>query len=527
MISGSIEIQRGDYTGGGKASAQIKNMLSSLGISYEIMKKAMIAVFEAEMNIIIHSYGGKIFYKVDEEKLEIEAIDNGPGISDVILAMKEGYSTAPPEARELGYGAGMGLPNIKKNTDFFYIASSGKGTIIKFFIKLYANESFEEIDLAVECDSKKCKKCLACVRECPTRAIRIKEGEVIILAHRCINCNRCVEVCPTGVFNFSLVHKNLDLSSSFMESTNLILPNPIAGKLYSEGKWLSCKKHLKEKYNIDLVSLFPWELALRKAITEYIRSPDTKYSPIISPVCPSVIQWLQTEYPSLTIYIAPYLYPFLACIEFYSSRGRVIYVPLCASQVVAVKSLYKNSDRVELLHPQMFYELIRGIDAEPIFISEDSGSTNLFIDESQSVMGIISVKRFLDKFEKGKVAKNLKYVELYNCYGGCYGFPFTDIEPYSLKAILREKGFYDFNGNLDAKSVFRASELKMRKGIRLGANMKESLQKLSLIEDVYKGLPGRDCAVCGAPRCLEFAEEVAIYNVSINRCPYLENKKGE
>ncbi len=526
MIRGSIEIQKGDYAGGGKASALIKGILNNLMVSPEIIKKAMIAIFEAEMNIIIHSYGGKIIYKIDEEKLEIEAVDKGPGISNVVLAIKEGYSTAPPLARELGFGAGMGLPNIKKNTDFFSITSSEKGTILKFFIKLTPSENSVEIPVSITFDSKKCKKCLACIKECPTRAIRLRENDIVVLDHRCINCNRCIEICPTGVFDLSLSQNGFNEDSFFEEFKTLILPTPIAGKLYLEGKWWALNRYMKNKFGIDVVSLLPWELALQKAIDEYSKDSETKNFPVIFPACPSVIQWIQTEYPSLIVNVAPFLFPFLASIEGYAGQGKVLYVPLCPSQIVSIESLYEKSGVVKLLHPKFFYKLIKDLTPEINAESKCIKRLEKYANEYLNITGIIPVRKFLDNLERERLRTDLKIVGLYNCYGGCFGFPYTDVEPYYLSWHINN----DFSGLIedgDAKHIFRVSNLRIRKGIRLGSNMKESLQKLSMIEKVYKILPGRDCAVCGAPRCADFAEEVAVYAFKVNRCPYVGNEVDE
>lgn len=528
MISGSIKVERGDYKGGGRASAEIKRILNQMGTSSEIIKKAMIAIFEAEMNIIIHSYGGEIVYRLDEEKLEVEAVDTGPGISDVVLAMKEGYSTAPSEARELGYGAGMGLPNIRKNTDFFCITTSPKGTVLKFHIKLTLQEGFEEIPIKVVYESEKCKLCLDCVKECPTKAIRLRNEGVTILSHRCVNCNRCVEVCPTGVFDFLLDYTQLDLREFLGNFTRVVVPTPIASKLHLEGKWIPWINFMKKEYGIDVISLIPWERALTEAIENYINGIEIRRLPVVATVCPSVIQWIQTEYPSLLDNVAPYLFPFVTSIDYFAKDGKVLYVPICPSQIVTVDLLYKNSANIGLLHPRKLFDFIREIKSDPTRNQVGNIHFENKIDRRHNyiISGVIPVKKFLDKLEKGKVGKELKFVELYACYGGCYGFPFTDAEPNYLRWFSCRSEILSIDEVDNVNSLFRASSLKPRKGVRLALSMKDSLEKLSLIQSVSERLPGRDCGVCGAPKCLDFAEEVVIYNANISRCPYtLKNGK--
>ncbi len=125
-------IKRGDFSRGGEASSQLKSILQKLGIPTKVIRKISIATYELEMNIIIHSEGGKLKVKVDSEKIKIIAKDDGPGIEDVEQAFKPGYSTADESIRELGFGAGMGLCNIERYSDEIDVESElGEGTRIE------------------------------------------------------------------------------------------------------------------------------------------------------------------------------------------------------------------------------------------------------------------------------------------------------------------------------------------------------------------------------------------------------------
>ncbi len=136
-VSLHYNIEPGDYIKGGEASSNIKKALMQLGISSSFIKKASIAAYEAEMNIVIHSYGGSLDVNIYKDQIQILASDKGPGIDNISLAMTEGYSTASDTAREMGFGGGMGLPNMKRSCDFFEISScSGSNTSIRMIIKL-------------------------------------------------------------------------------------------------------------------------------------------------------------------------------------------------------------------------------------------------------------------------------------------------------------------------------------------------------------------------------------------------------
>ena len=112
-------------------SASIKRKLKQLGVPSLVLRRVAVASYEVELNLVIHSLGGVLILEVDETGVRLTSQDVGPGIPDISLAMREGYSTANEEARSLGFGAGMGLPNMKRNADDFEIESEvGKGTRI-------------------------------------------------------------------------------------------------------------------------------------------------------------------------------------------------------------------------------------------------------------------------------------------------------------------------------------------------------------------------------------------------------------
>lgn len=131
------EVHNDDFSRAGEASSQIKQKLKQLAIDSSVVRRIAIATYEAEINLVIHSNGGGIEVFIKPSAIEIYVEDKGPGIENIELAMTQGYSTASPFAREMGFGAGMGLPNMKKVSDEFEIYSEkGKGTFIKMVIDL-------------------------------------------------------------------------------------------------------------------------------------------------------------------------------------------------------------------------------------------------------------------------------------------------------------------------------------------------------------------------------------------------------
>lgn len=107
----------------GTASSSVKKTLKQLNINPAVIKRVVVALYEAEVNAIAHAYGGKVLVDIDASKIKMVVADKGPGIPDIALAMQEGYSTARPEVRDMGFGAGMGLPNMQKNVDKLNVTS--------------------------------------------------------------------------------------------------------------------------------------------------------------------------------------------------------------------------------------------------------------------------------------------------------------------------------------------------------------------------------------------------------------------
>lgn len=129
------DVLKDDFSRAGEASSNIKKILRQLGIDASVIRRVAIVTYESEMNIVIHSNGGKMIVNICPELISITAQDEGPGIENIDLAMQEGYSTASNRVRELGFGAGMGLPNIRNHSDEFTIKSEkGASTVLNIII---------------------------------------------------------------------------------------------------------------------------------------------------------------------------------------------------------------------------------------------------------------------------------------------------------------------------------------------------------------------------------------------------------
>ena len=133
----TYHISPDDFTRAGEASSDVKRKLKQMGVSPDAIRKVAIAMYEGEINMVIHAKGGEITVEITTEQIRMVLADVGPGIPDVELAMKERFSTAGPGARELGFGAGMGLPNMKHYSDELHVETQlGKGTTVTVRIRI-------------------------------------------------------------------------------------------------------------------------------------------------------------------------------------------------------------------------------------------------------------------------------------------------------------------------------------------------------------------------------------------------------
>ena len=133
----TYDISADDFTRAGEASSDVKRKLKQMGVDPEAIRKVAIAMYEGEINMVIHASGGLITVEITPQQIKMVLADVGPGIPDVELAMQAGYSTAPDEVRSLGFGAGMGLPNMKKYSDVLEVDTTlGVGTTVRMVVKI-------------------------------------------------------------------------------------------------------------------------------------------------------------------------------------------------------------------------------------------------------------------------------------------------------------------------------------------------------------------------------------------------------
>jgi serine/threonine-protein kinase RsbT len=137
QLSKHFEIEPRDFVHAGEASLQVQRVLRTIGFEADLIRRASVCAYEAEMNVVMYGGKGELALEINTEEIILEVSDDGNGIEDIEAAFREGFSTALPEFREMGFGAGMGLPNIRKNADFMNVQSEpGKGTRLNIHFRL-------------------------------------------------------------------------------------------------------------------------------------------------------------------------------------------------------------------------------------------------------------------------------------------------------------------------------------------------------------------------------------------------------
>ena len=518
MSGGSYSILGGDYDRAGAASRSLKDRLKRIGVDAEIIRRAMIAAYEAEMNVVIHAHKGTMRFTFEPAQILIEVADEGPGIPDIERAMQEGFSTAPPAARELGFGAGMGLPNIKRNSDRFRIHSTvGLGTRLDIQIDLKAQTVPASAHNSVHVVIESCRQCLHCVRACPTKAMRVRGGRPEILDHLCIDCTTCIEACRDG----ALTMAGAQPLPKRLDRMVCVIPPSFLAQFGASAGPKRVLKALRELGFGDVLVTQAHEEALRQAVLDYARK-EAKAAPVISPVCPAVVNLIETRFQSLIKNVAPYLSPIEAARH--EMKGQeCLFVAACPGQGTAL-TIHSPSEGGHVVAPASLRQAVLPLVAEGGM--EDAGSQEEPVAANApgllEVSGIRHVVNVLEQAENGFLA-DIPVLELYACDHGCFGSPLLWGDPF----VARRRWLQ--NPHVGAQSHQQAMRRKTpysaRAGLRLDANMSKAILKLGQIDEVTKSLPGRDCALCGAPTCASLAEDIVLGVAFRSACMHLSERE--
>jgi len=504
-------ITGGDFDSAGIATRKLKEHLARLGVDAAVMRRAMIASYEAEMNVVIHASTGTLWARVDAERLDLEISDEGPGIPNVELALREGWSTASAKAREMGFGAGMGLPNIQRNSDRFEIETRvGRGTRIRSSIRLRGSQALAEVPapgaFPLACSSSACTACLRCLFACPTAALRVRERGPSVIEGRCIGCGECATACSHMGFAMA------DAGAEVAPQSVIIVPR---GFFYGLPARLGPARVLGAlaALGFEVRFLEEWEESARAEVRRMALDASVM-RPVIVPVCPAAVALIEASFPSLIPNLAPLRFPIEAAGEDFPLRPAAL-VAACPAQL-QVASQGTLTERLTVLSPARLSALVHAaLASEPVRGSEPRLTSEPAIPGELRVTGARSVIRALTQAETG-VLKDVSVLEVALCDGGCSGSCYICADPWLVGAAEREP-----HGQPPVASVLpRHRPFARRAGARLDDDMAEAMRKLARIDELTRALPGRDCGVCGSPSCGALAEDVVLGRASAARCPY-------
>ena len=513
MNTGAHPIEGGDYEHGGLATRALKDMLKKLGVAADDVRRAVIAAYEAEMNVVIHARRGELSYALEPDQLDVAVLDQGPGIADVDLAMREGYSTAPLRARELGFGAGLGLPNIRKNSDWMEIRSTpGQGTAVRFRIRFGRLSGGGRRRHSIRTQAAACSGCMRCLHVCPTAAVRVHRGAPAILEHLCIDCSACIETCRAGAL--TMEGQNAELKTQFDQA---LLAVPAA--FFTEfGPHVSPQSVLAALHRLGFEQVWimdAWEAALRQAVVKFAQE-EARAFPVIAPMCPAVLNLIAIRFPALLEHVAPFRFPLEALLPELAG-ARAVVMAECPACYTILRD-HGGGDTLEIITPFGLRQAVF-----PLVVSGDEaaagvhGTAGARAPEPRGVMQVTNVHHdvaLLEKMENGLLS-DIRVLELFACDSGCFGSPLLHEDAFIGRTRWRKA---HLECRAPARAIRRAEPLRAQSGLRLDRSIARAMAKLTEIEELVRQLPGRDCGICGAPTCGAMAEDIVLGRAVRDEC---------
>lgn len=406
----------------------------------------------------------------------------------------------------------------------------------------------KEYKHSVSLDVSKCKGCTACLKRCPTEAIRIRDGHAVIHSARCIDCGECIRVCSHKAKKAT--HDSLDKMEQF--TYKIALPAPA---LYGQFDNLDNIGFIIEglyRMGFDKVFEVARAAELVSAYTRIYLKRDDIPKPVISSACPVITRMISMNYPFLCENIIPLLPPIEVAAgiarreameehpELAPEEIGVFFISPCPAKVSYVKNGFageKNAVDYILSVRDVYFELIdvmKRID-DPVetteagmigigWASTGGESSAIFNEHYLAADGIENCIRVLEQIDNEGI-NNLEYVELNACSGGCVGGAMTVANPYIAQARLQSLKRYlpvspnrpDKEGTIP-ETAMTSDMIEYNPYNRLSDDRSEAMRMMAEIESICSCLPGTDCGSCGAPTCMAFAEDIVKGETNADEC---------
>ena len=415
----------------------------------------------------------------------------------------------------------MGLPNIQRNSDRLRISSHvGQGTRVSFTVMLKPAATSNGQLISLYASAERCIDCHRCLSACPTGAMRVRDGRPSVLEHLCIDCTCCIAACTPHALT---LEDDVDALEQVEHPADVVLALPPA-LLAGFGEHAGVPRVLDELGRLGFASLTvvePYEEALRAAALAHAGGAGAA-RPVISPVCPAVMQLVELRFPSLLPHVAPFESPWEA-LQADAGGQRLACVVSCPSQRSALLAAADQggAEVVDLPTPG----LVRRALLPALAVGRDRAATSEAAHAEAPADGVLQVSgathvlAVLERIENGLLT-GVAVVEPYVCDGGCFGSPLLEEDPYMARyRWQRADGARAAGGG---RAVPRRRPRAARPGIRLDADMATAIEKLSRLDENTRSLPGKDCGACGAPTCAALAEDIIMERAVRTLCPYVE-----
>ncbi|MBQ7600146.1 MAG: 4Fe-4S binding protein [Clostridia bacterium] len=405
-----------------------------------------------------------------------------------------------------------------------------------------------EYNHSVSLELEKCRGCTTCLKRCPTEAIRIRDGHAVISKDRCIDCGECIKVCPYNAKK----SVNDDLSVIKNYKYPIALPAPsLYGQFDNMENIGYIIRGLKEIGFADVYEVACAAELVSAYTRQYIKRKDIK-KPIISSACPAIVRMISMNYPSLCENIMPILPPVDIAARLARQKAKeehpelsdsdigVIFISPCPAKVSYVKNDFAGErnfiDAVVSIRDVYFrlIDVMNRMREEPEetteagmigigWASTGGESTAIFNERYLAADGIENCIRVLDQIDNEDI-KNIDFVELNACNGGCVGGAMTVANAYIAQARLQAlKRYLPVSPNRPASEwipdeFFNENVLEYRPYNPLSDDYKTARRMMKDIQSITENLPKLDCGSCGAPTCMAFAEDIVKGETTADEC---------